>query len=138
MQGQTWIFLAKLAGSDGHAIWSESFWGGSYQIPSALTVDGVGNVYLAGSFQGALTFGTPLTQADGSEALFVTKFDPTGKALWSAGGGQVVLQVPSGIAVDPVGRTLLTGALEGTLNILGASVTAPGSEDIFLARLPAN
>jgi hypothetical protein len=49
-------------------------------MPRAITTDANANVFLAGTFQGALTFGVPLPQAN-EGAIFVVKFDPNGHAL---------------------------------------------------------
>lgn len=134
-QGQSFIFVAKLAGSDGHALWSKLFWGGAYQVPNAIAADSSGNVYLTGAFQGALTFGTPLPNAFGSEAAFVVKLDPNGTAIWSKGGGTVSWQVPTGIAVDPLGDAITTGDFSGAMSLGGGPVAAAGTDDIFLSKI---
>jgi hypothetical protein len=70
------IFVAKLA-PDGSGIWAQSFGDAANQSVRALGVDAAGNVYLAGSFEGAPTFGALLlVNGNANRNMFVAKLAP--------------------------------------------------------------
>ena len=71
------VFVAKY-GQDGQHAYSHVFGDGKQQLSWAVAVDPSGSALLAGSFQGAIDFGTgPLpAPASGGSDLFVTKLMP--------------------------------------------------------------
>jgi hypothetical protein len=93
-------FVATLAQSDGHRVWTTELDPGTANFASALvhgaTYDGAGNVYVAGEFRTATTFkpastadaGAPImvTPTGGTDA-FLAKYDATGAPVWVKHGG---------------------------------------------------
>ena len=71
------VFLVKF-GEDKQPIYSHVFGDGKTQIPAAVAMDGAGSALLAGSFRGAIDFGTgPLpAPSSGASDLFVAKLMP--------------------------------------------------------------
>ncbi|HTN91516.1 MAG TPA: hypothetical protein VL242_47940, partial [Sorangium sp.] len=88
--GQEDVFLLKLDPS-GTLLWSRSFGSVSREWGDAVTVDGSGNIFLAGGYNGGLGAptvdfgGGPLENFDFSRALFVVKLDADGEHVWSRG-----------------------------------------------------
>ena len=98
--------------------------GGAY----AVTVDGNGNVYVAGATKGALGGSN-----GGTSDAFVRKFDAKGLTLWSKQFGTSADDQATGVAVDATGNVYVTGATSGALE--GANA---GSSDGFLRKLDAS
>jgi hypothetical protein len=103
-------------GKDNCAQWAELF--GSLAGAQAISVgvDGKGNVFVAGLFNGTLALPNlpPLTaQAMGD--MFLLELDPTGRPLWgkSFTGGVPSAGSGLGMAVDAAGYVVLSGACLG-------------------------
>jgi hypothetical protein len=82
-EGSSNIYLAKL-NKNGDAIWSKGFTG--YELyPAGVATDPQGNVVLAGTFSGSLTFGSTTHQTTERVryAAFATMFSPDGDVLWT-------------------------------------------------------
>jgi Beta-propeller repeat len=122
------IFVAKYD-STGNLIWAKSVGkGGGSDSSRGIALDGSGNSYVTGVYQGTATnptiFGsgepnqTQLIAAGGGD-IFVAKFDSTGSLVWvkSAGGS---IDIPAnqdfgfGIGVDSSGNSYVTGRFQGT------------------------
>jgi hypothetical protein len=71
------IFVAKLISSTGACTWATSFGGSGEDIGHALAVDGVGGVYLTGSFAGNAFFANKgWLAAVGKSDVFLLKLAP--------------------------------------------------------------
>jgi hypothetical protein len=133
------IFVAKLDAA-GKELWAKTAGGATNDVSNAITIDGSGNVYIAGGFQsGTIAFGAKTISNDtftNTEDIFVTKYDASGNESWaiSAGGGTV--DIATGIVSDASGNVYITGNTTSGLLALGSSRFAgKGSEDIFIAKL---
>jgi hypothetical protein len=58
-----------------------------YIIGTALTVDGEGNVYVTGGFNGGPQFGSTTLACYGAYNGFVAKLTPAGTWEWAVAGG---------------------------------------------------
>lgn len=118
-----------------------SIWGdGGEQRGLAVAVDPVsGEIYLAGEFNGSMTFGADILLSNGvadTGDVFVAKLDASGDPIWALGfgdsGGD---QGVNGLAVDGEGGVIITGYNRfGTLDFGGGPL--PGG--IFIAKLAAD
>ncbi|EYF07510.1 hypothetical protein [Chondromyces apiculatus] len=136
------IFVARLDDDDGDVLWSHVFergWGGSTPHLSAAS-DGV---LMTGDFFGTVDFGGGALQATGqtpaTSDAYLVKFGIDGAHVWSRrygdGDDQRLQQGGTSLVVEPSGNLLLGGAFGGTLDLDGASLTALGARDAFIARL---
>ncbi|MGK3982058.1 hypothetical protein WME99_03435 [Sorangium sp. So ce136] len=139
------IFFAMLA-PDGALLWQKAFGNSLYDTASQVAFDATGNVFLAGVFQGSVDFGGGALVALGTKPnLFVAKFDPTGKHLFSRSFGDSERQDVASIAIDPSGNAVITGTFLGEIDLDGAVLTSKGTAtdpngqstggDIFIAKL---
>ncbi|MGK3996848.1 hypothetical protein [Sorangium sp. So ce1024] len=102
------MFLVKLD-RDGTPTWSRGFSGG---YPSALDVDTLGNISVAGNYDKIIDFGggAPLTSREGYDtAVFVAQFDASGKHVWSRdfeGSGHNAI---GDISADALNNIVLVG-----------------------------
>jgi hypothetical protein len=109
--GQTWgnlaaanagffdAFLSKYDG-DGNLQWTRQFGTTGADEIRGISLDGLGNVYVAGWTDGTLA----APHAGGRDAL-VAKFDSAGNLLWNYQFGTAVNDNASGVSVDIWGNT---------------------------------
>lgn len=132
------IILAKLNGATGAALWGKKFGDAAIdQAGRAITVDGQGNVLIAGAFDGTVDFGGgPMTTA-GSTDAFVAKFDPTGAHLFSRAFGDAGVQLGRGVAADVMGNFVLVGDSNGNIDLGGGVLPRIGGFDTFIGQFDA-
>lgn len=107
----------------------------------ALAIDSQGNVYVTGTFNGSVTFGsTTLTAptAPGTNKMFLAKYDGSGNVLFAKSWGTTTgLYLPPAIAVDSAGNVFLGGDFPDTLDFGGsaAPLNAVSYLDGFAVKL---
>ncbi|MFT7608450.1 MAG: Tfp pilus assembly protein PilZ, partial [Candidatus Aldehydirespiratoraceae bacterium] len=107
------VFVQKLD-SSGNFVWATRTGNSSSDGSRGLVVDGLGNVYITGNFQGAADFDPDpvdtfnLTSA-GSDDVFVQKLDSSGDFVWAIRIGGTDYDYGLGVAVDGVGNVYITG-----------------------------
>jgi len=137
------IFLARYD-SNGLLQWAKRAGGSGLDRGASIAVDGSGDIYVTGFFQGTATFGvgeanqTALTSA-GSDDIFLAQYDSTGTLQWAKRAGGTGLDRGAGIAVDDLGNSYVTGWFNGTATFgLGeanqTALVSAGSDDIFIAQ----
>ena len=112
-------FLRKYDAAGGE-LWSRLF-GETFNWASSVVVDGVGNVYVAGSTAGGKVMGDALLR----------KYDPAGKELWTRQFGSPQDDSGIGVAVDREGNVYVAGQTQGAM----PGQTYSGTQDAFVARL---
>jgi hypothetical protein len=126
-------------------FWAKRAGGHEYNdFGTGIAVDGSGNVYVTGNFQGTAHF--ELAAADGinlnSEGdydLFVAKYSWSGTLLWAKRAGGTIIDYVTGIAVDGSGNVYVTGLFRDTATFgLGEPnqtiLTSAGDYDLFVAK----
>lgn len=89
----------------------------------SIAVDGAGNVYTIGTFEGTQDFdpgpGERVLTAAGANDVYATKHDAQGDLEWAyqLGGGAGTSEWGRGIAVDAFGAVYLTGAFSGACDV---------------------
>lgn len=140
--GGSSIFLGRLNGANGNAMWSKSYDCVQGAAPGGIAVDGAGNIAMTGYFKGTINLGGGnLVNPDGTNATFdafVAKFgSAAGASLWSRRYGDTTDQRGWMPATDGQGNVLFIGGYKGTVD-LGApigQVTSAGGFDVLGARL---
>ena len=97
----------------------------------ATAVDSSGNIYVLGNATG--DFGSQINQ--GTQDVYLTKYDSAGNVVWQNLVGSAGLASGSGLALDPAGGVVITGA--STADLTTTSV-ANGNNDSFVASYDAN
>ena len=128
------IFVAKYDAS-GAVLWAKKAWGTSDDLGFGIAVDGSGNTYVSGFFEGTASFGGTTLSSSGSRDIFIAKYDASGSVLWAKKAGGTSDDEGEGIAVDGAGNTYVTGYFEGTASFGGDTLISSGSRDIFIAKL---
>jgi outer membrane protein assembly factor BamB len=133
------LFLVKFA-PDGAHVWTQIFGDVKNQRGPGLAVDAAGNIYLAGTFGGALNFppGGPeceLTDKGAGEDLFVVKLDPMGKCEWAKSYGNDLIQYAQAMQVDSEGNVAVVGEFVGDVNFGKGVISGTGDRDAFVLML---
>ena len=124
-------------------LWAKSMGGTLTEIGLGNAVDGSGNVYTTGYFEGTADFdpgaGTANLTSAGSSDIFVSKLDANGNFLWAKSMGGTASDIGYSIAVDGSDNVYTTGYFGGTVDFdpgAGtASLTSAGGLDIFVSKL---
>lgn len=133
------IFLAKYD-SAGNIIWVKSAGGTSNDYGYGISIDGLGNAYITGSFIGEANFDT--ISISSNQDAFVAKYNPMGDILYVQKSTGIGLSAASGrgIALSSTGNVFLTGEFGfepyPTSTVFGSdSLTSEGKFDVFIAKI---
>jgi hypothetical protein len=135
-------FLAKYS-STNTLVWVVTFGGAGADDINAMTVDGAGNIFIAGSFSQTVDLdpgaGTATYTAGGNSDIFAARYSPSGTLTWAAVAGSNGTDAAYGIGLDGYGDVLIAGDFTGTVDFdpSGAAVTqtSQGLNDGFLWKL---
>ncbi len=133
--GKTDLFVAKYNNLSS-LLWVRRAGGLGFDSANGIAVDGAGNSYVTGSFEGIASFGTnSLANVNFSSYsdIFVTKLDTNGAVLWVRGfGADSISDAGQAIALDSAGNLFVSGS--SAVTNLGA-VAVQGTGRIFLGKL---
>ncbi len=131
------LMLARLK-PDGTVQWIHQFSSDQNVTATCVAADGVGNVILAGSFQGSFDLDGTVLSAPESSHAYLAKLDSGGTLLWARSfgvEGDEAAAYGLGCAAAPTGEALLTGKMEGTINFVSNVLTASEDADLFVVKL---
>lgn len=128
------IFVAKFDPMGNH-VYSRRFGDASvYQEGFDVAVDGAGNAFVTGYFDGSINFGGDGFTSGGLTDIFLVKLDAMGNHLWSKAFPAPSPQYGDSVAVDSMGNIVLVAAGFNTVDFGGGGLTSAGSYDIFVAK----
>ncbi|TDI81908.1 MAG: hypothetical protein E2O79_07165, partial [Caldithrix sp.] len=142
------IFVAKYD-ANGLLLWAKQAGGSELGQGFGIAVDGSGNSYITGIFEGVATFGageaneTTLTSA-GSRDIFIARYNANAMLQWAKrAGGSNSNDHGLAIIVDASNNSYVTGFFnasatfgEGEAN--ETTLTSAGSFDIFMVKYDAD
>ena len=141
--GHVDVFLSKFD-SSGNFEWARTWGGSQLDFGYAVAVDGSGNVYVTGYFGGEVDFdpegGDPHT-SNGSNDIFLSKFDSSGNFEWARTWGGFKSDQGYGVAVDGASNVYVTGFFGGTVDFDpdgGDPHTSNGIDDVFLSKFESS
>jgi gliding motility-associated-like protein len=129
------VFLVKYD-STGSVLWARSSLssgGRGFNVATDLS----GNVFVTGTFNSAITFGS-YTLSNGG--VFLVKYDSNGNVLWAKQAG-AINDCGFAVATDASGNVCVTGSFYNTSIIFGTDTltnAGGGDYDIFLAKYDAS
>ncbi len=134
-------FVAKFT-SGGALTWARRYGGTSFDQASDVAVDGAGNVYAAGVFQGTAdlepTIGGQIVSNGNVPDGFLLSLDPAGAARWAYPLGGVEGDRATSVVVTSNGSIVVAGVFSGLADFLSAAgtqeLTSAGGTDGFLAE----
>ncbi|HEV7351294.1 SBBP repeat-containing protein [Telluribacter sp.] len=127
------VFVIKY-NSSGAVLWGQQAGGGNSDVGYGIAVDGNGNVYVTGYFQGSATFGSTTLNAYGGNDVFVAKYNSSGAVQWVQPAGGVSTEQGRSIAVDGNGNVYVTGSFQGGATFGFTTLNPRGSNDVFVAK----
>jgi len=139
------VFVQKMDAS-GNFIWAKSFGSAHDDYGRAISVDGSGNVYIAGSFYGTIDFDpgediSNLTSTDNNN-IFVQKMDSSGNFLWARSFGNTNYDKNISICADASGNVYTRGDFGGVADfdpgVETSNLTSLGDWDIFVQKMDAS
>jgi len=112
------LFVAKLA-KTGACVWSKGF--GPANV-NTISVDGVGNIVLAGASPGGVDFGGgPLS------GFYLAKLAASGAHAWSKGFAATTGYGGPYVAVDAQGNAVLAGSFSKSIDLGGGALNTSGA-----------
>jgi Beta-propeller repeat len=141
--GRSDIFMAKFV-PEGRLVWATRSGGPGADSGNGIAVDAANNSVITGSFGDKATFGadesneTVLTSAGDSD-IYVAKYALDGSLVWAIQAGGIHGDSANGIAVDSMGKSMVTGYFQGKaiFEPSGPNETilnSAGSSEIFIAK----
>ncbi|MRG90460.1 SBBP repeat-containing protein [Polyangium spumosum] len=118
----------------GNVLWAKRYGNNLNQVGNGIAVDGSGNVYVTGSFQGTLSFGSGTHTSMGGDDLFVAKLTTEGVQVWVKTLGNTVTQQGMDIAVDAAGAAYVTGQFSGNITFGGQQLMGVDGLDAILLK----
>lgn len=118
---------------------------GLNDINNSVSIDGIGNVYVAGTFEGTVDFDPnpninyPLTSA-GSRDIFFAKYNANGDLIWANRMGSNGIDEAKFIRVNNLNNEVyLSGTFQNTVDFnpsssATANLAAAGGYDVFFAK----
>ncbi|MFK7946320.1 MAG: SBBP repeat-containing protein [Saprospiraceae bacterium] len=140
--GQRDFFIAKYDNL-GDLVWVKGIGGGSNDHGRSIALDGLGNLYVAGDFDGLMDFdpgvGLNLKDVQGGSDIFIAKYDVQGQFLWAKTFGGNGVETCRDMVIDGNGDLIITGVFQGTADFDPnggvSSMTSAGSYDAFIVKL---
>ena len=133
--GGTDIYIAK-HNAAGDVLWLLGDGGADYDYIHDISVDDNG-IYTCGSFYGTINIGSETFVSQGSQDIFVSRYDSEGNFLWAKHAGSPKTDYINALATDPYGNMLVTGHYYDSIAFGDTTIYSAGASDIFLAKYNA-
>lgn len=132
------FFVAKLD-PKGQILWAHMGGGSLVDRGYGVAADAEGNCYVTGHYQSTdADFSGRKLVNRGDYDLFVAKYDRGGVLQWIQTAGGKGYDYGHGIAVDPKGDIVITGAVVGESDFGGAPIPNEPGSHIFCAKYHAD
>lgn len=123
--------------------WATSTGGPNNELSGIIKSDANGNIYVIGDYQGTIDFdpgpGSMNLSSNGSNDIFIQKFDLFGALIYAKSFGGPNLEYASDLEFDTNGNIYITGQFRGTVdfdpNIGLENLTASSNGDGFILKL---
>ena len=116
-------------GPNGEELWQRRFGSEDGDVASGVAVDGIGNVYVVGRSDGALRD----QENTGLTDVFISKYDPDGRRLWTQQFGSIFIDEAVGVAADGDGNAYMVGWASAAL----PDQVSFGNVDAFIRKYDA-
>ena len=129
-------FVARV-GPDGRASWAEPLAGTDSVFGTALGLDGAGNMYVGGDFDGTLAVPggvAPLASSGGTDA-FVAKLDPYGRGLWAVRAGGTGNDTVGALAIRAADDVAVAGRYVGPADFGASALQTIESTNAYIGHI---
>ena len=115
-------------------VWVKQFGGIKSDYGHDVAVDDSGYVYVAGTFEETVRFGTYDVMSNGVDDVFVVKMDSSGNVIWANYVGGWGVDDVGEIAVDDSGNCVIVGSFVDEASFGSMTLVSNGGQDIFVAK----
>jgi len=133
------LFLARLDAATGSPQWAKVFAAGAnlFYAYNQIDIDSLGNILVAGSYDGSAAIGVsaPALPASNAYDVFVAKLDGNGTHIWSQAFSGPADDHDMIMAVDGNDNVVIGGHFVQTLTVGGTTLTAPANVNGWVAKL---
>ncbi len=139
-------FIQKLD-ANGNLVWAKKIGSTDYDDAKAIEIDALGNVYVAGYFNGTVDFdpgaGVVNFTSNGAHDMFILKLDINGNFVWAKKTGGVGYDIANSICSDALNNIYITGFFEKTVDFDPNSgvfnlTSNAGTTDVFIQKIASN
>jgi hypothetical protein len=117
--------------------WEQHYGGSGFDnLVEGVWVDGAGNTYITGGFDGTIDLGGGALTSAGLGDILVASFAPDGTYRWAQRFGGAMNDQGTSITVA-AGRVYIAGTFTGGLELGGSAVTGAGGQDALILVLDA-
>jgi len=134
-------FVCKLDAS-GNFVWAKQFGGSTVEHGYTIAVDGNGDVYTTGIFNGNADFdpgaGSTFLTTAGNYDVYVSKLNALGNFVWAKQMGGAGIEAVYSLVLDTASNVYTTGSYNGTADFdpSGTVYNLSGAvTDIFISKL---
>ncbi|MBT3210363.1 MAG: hypothetical protein HN704_11960 [Bacteroidetes bacterium] len=127
------IFIAKFD-DQGAYQWAQKAGGSGNDISNSIAIDQSNNAYICGNFQNIANFGFSNITSNGSEDIFIAKYNSLGNLQWVIDEGGAFNDAANEITIDISNNIIVTGYFEDSISIGSTNFTSFGNKDIFIAK----
>ncbi len=140
------IYVCKLDAT-GNFVWAKRIGGAGVDIGQAITVDGAGNVFVTGYYDGTVDFDPGaatfnLSSSGGSSDIYILTLNSSGNFMSAVSMGGSGTDRAYSIATDISGNVYTTGVYTGLADFdpsaSTATLSAVGGPDIFVSKLTSS
>lgn len=128
------IFVAKLD-PDGNWLWAVGAGGLGSEWGEDIVLDAEGNIYLTGSFQMTVAFGSHSLSCAGERDVLIAKLDQAGNWLWARRAGGWHYDHGTAIGLDGGGSLYCAGYFRENGDYGTDLLISAGSYDLFVCKL---
>lgn len=131
------MFLAKYD-QNGNIIWLKSAKGTLKYAAYDLAIDSDNNLYILGTMNSTATFGGVGLTTNGSNDVFIAKYNHAGALIWAKNYGGSKYDDVNSIAVDYQHNIIITGSFYEKTNFGNGVINSNGQSDIYIAKLDSS
>lgn len=137
-KGNQDIFIVK-TDSSGNYKWAISAGGINSDSPNSIDIDFEDNIYITGSFKEIAYFGSDSIESEGSQDVFIAKYDTNGNLKWVNKAGSTDSDYGKDLITDNNGYLYIIGDYQSNIDF-GNSVelTATAYQEGFIAQYDSN
>ncbi len=131
------MFVVKY-NTSGNVVWARE--GSGVSDGRGIAVDGAGNSYVTGFFEGpTLTLGSNTFNNTGNgKDVFIVKYNTSGSIIWAKTAGGNSSDYGMSIAIDGSGNSYIAGYFDSPNLTFGSTVMYADGLDMFVAKYSSN
>jgi hypothetical protein len=128
-------FVAKLDGSDGRHLWSNTFLASGSSRSYGVAIDPQDNVAIAGFYEKAALFSNTGKYASGGSDSFVVAYTPDGIRRWVQIFPNNGADAAADVTMTSGGNVVVTGQFRGAMLTGSSEVESHGYSDVYLVEM---